>query len=102
MKIKMKTILITGYSILTIILLLSFAYAILQMKKIDKEVSGSIAIEAIKSEYIEIIQYNLAQLELASVIISEHNDSVEQEAYNKVLFKAKQDIETNISKLDRI
>lgn len=102
MKIKMKTILISGYSIITVILILSFAYAIFQMNKIDKEVSGSIAVEAVKSEIIEMIQFSLAEIELASVIITDTMDGEKYENSIKTLTKAKNDIDANILKLDRV
>jgi CheY-like chemotaxis protein len=102
MKVKMKSILIAGYATITIILILSFMYAIIKMNNIDKEVSGSIAVEAVKSELIESTQASLSKLELASEIISSQKNITDTERNERILINAKQDIDINISKLEKL
>ncbi len=102
MKTIMRTILIGGYSIITFILVLSFIYAITQMKKIDNEVSGTIAVEVEKSNLIGNMVTHLSDLELASEIISDGISGSELERNLTIIASSKQDIDSGISELDKL
>ncbi len=102
MKIKMKTILISGYTVITVILILSFLYAILQMKKIDKEISVNIVPEVAKADWIGTLSMHLSDLKLASEIISHSSDTKEIELNENIILKAHQGIESCIVELDKL
>jgi hypothetical protein len=101
MKVKMKTILIVGYSIITVILILSFIYAILQMDKIDQDVSGSIAVEAVKSDLVEGMNSALADIALATEILANSRSIAESEHNAKIIAAGRQKIDIDISRLEK-